>query len=120
MQETIKSGLARVCTFDRKTASANVKVGIEDRRSPGSVIRRATDRSLTFVNLKHRKGVEYGRHLRGLSAVEFVGGSLRVAFSTFPDCNIVELVSDASRVRAAGLAPSAGGSCIIQRKGAED
>ena len=37
---------------------------IEDRRSPGFVIRRATDRSLTFANLKHRKGVEYGPHLR--------------------------------------------------------
>lgn len=58
------SGLARVSTFDRKTASANVKVEIEDRRSPGLVLRRATDRSLTFANLKHRKGVEYGRHLR--------------------------------------------------------
>jgi hypothetical protein len=64
VQETIKSGLARVCTFDRKTASANVKVEIEHRRSPGFVIRRATDRSLTFANLKHRKGVEYGRHPR--------------------------------------------------------
>jgi hypothetical protein len=59
-----KSGLASVCPFDRKTASANVKVEIEERRSPGFVIRRATDRSLTFANLKHRKGVEYGRHLR--------------------------------------------------------
>ena len=64
VQETIKSGLARVFTFDRRTASANVKVEIEDRRNPGFVIRRATDRPLTFANLKHRKGVEYGRHLR--------------------------------------------------------
>lgn len=64
MQETIKSGLAGVCTFDRKTASANVKVEIKDRHSPGFVVRRATDRSLTFANLKHRNGVEYGRHLR--------------------------------------------------------
>ncbi len=38
VQETMKSGLARVCTFDRKTASATVKVEIEDRRSPGFVI----------------------------------------------------------------------------------
>ena len=34
-----KSGLARVCTSDRKTASANVKVEIEDSGSPGFVIR---------------------------------------------------------------------------------
>ena len=62
--ETIRVGLARVSTFDRNTASANVRVEIEDSRNPGFVIRRATDRSLTFANLKHRKGVEYGRHLR--------------------------------------------------------
>ena len=56
------SGLPRVCTFDRKTTSANVKVEIEDRRGLGFVIGRATDRSLTFANPKHCKGVEYGRH----------------------------------------------------------
>jgi PAS domain S-box-containing protein len=51
------SGLPRVCTFDRKTASANVKVEIEEKRSPVLVIRRVTDRYWTFANLKHRKGL---------------------------------------------------------------
>ena len=63
MQETTKSGLARVCTFDLKTGSANVKVEIEDRGSAGFVIRRATVRSLRFAILQHHQGV-YGRHVR--------------------------------------------------------
>jgi hypothetical protein len=55
VQETTKSGLAGVCTFDRRITSANVKVEIEDTRSLGFVIRRATDRSFTFANVNHQR-----------------------------------------------------------------
>jgi hypothetical protein len=53
VQETIKSGLARVCTFDRRIASANVKVEIADRVARD--LRRATDRSFTFANVNHQR-----------------------------------------------------------------
>ena len=53
VQETTKSGLATVCTFDRRITSANVKVETEDRRGLGFVIRSATDRSFTFANVNY-------------------------------------------------------------------
>ena len=64
VQETIRVAWLECPLLAGKRASANVKVEIEDRRSPRFEIRRATGRSLTFANLKHRKGVEYGRHPR--------------------------------------------------------